>query len=124
MADEQMRRPPDSGIASEAQRTTGARARALQHSGGIGHEADSFQGECGSPVWSEDETDTGALRKFVKTLKKYRGTVTRLFGAHFGMQAKEAVPEYIVEMIRESHSQTANEDDVTDDQAYKELTDK
>lgn len=40
------------------------------------------------------------------------------------MQAREAVWEYVLEMIRESHFPTTNEHDMTDDQLLSGLTDE
>lgn len=40
------------------------------------------------------------------------------------MQAREALPGYVLEMIRESHLPTTNEEDMTDDRVYKGLMDE
>lgn len=64
------------------------------------------------------------MRTCVEDLKGYQRIFTRSWGAEFGVQAREGIPGYVMEIIRESHFPTTNKGDVTDAQVFKGPTDE
>lgn len=45
-------------------------------------------------------------------------------GAEYGIQEREAIHEYVLSMICESHVPTVTEDELADEQVYNGLTDE
>lgn len=57
-------------------------------------------------------------------MKRCRRSVATSFGEGIGIFARETIPEYILDIIREAHYPSVSEDDLTDEDVYRGLTEE